>query len=573
MPLIATDAWTPIDGIDLEPNADTIVRSESNYAVTAGPGAGKTELLAQRACFLLQTGRCPAPRKILAISFKRDAASNLAERVKKRCGDDLSARFESKTFDAFSKGLVDRFLLAIPEEHRPNRDYSIVFGNRPLDKNNVSFLRLMELAKILIETNPQILRAIRLTYSHLFLDEFQDTTGPQYDLISTIFLKSETVVTAVGDERQRIMGWANALPNSFTDFINDFQATKLPLEMNHRCAPNLVKLQNLLAKSFQPDALDVVPSPKWLPDDGSCEFILFDDCVQESASISEKIFKWVKIDGIPCREIAILLRKKPAEYSSRLQIALGSLGIKSRDEDPFQRLMQDPFVVLLIHFLMIVFGKKNSDTWSKLRTLVLEVYGILDREDDAVRAAKIEKELQQAISSARKAHRHKGENFQISDAIACLTEFIGAPRIKAYVSAYESEANVEKVIADVSAHLVASREASNGWAEAIDCFLGVDSIPIMTVHKSKGLEYRAVAVLGLEETAYSSYVSNPSEESSVIYVAVSRAKEILLMTRAESRIVAWRTIRNNLSATPLLPIYKIFRAAGVNIERITSAIE
>lgn len=75
--LIDPDDWRPIGVNDLEPAAWAALRCSSNAAVVAGPGAGKTEFLAQRACYLLQTGLCPAPRRILAISFKTDAAKNL----------------------------------------------------------------------------------------------------------------------------------------------------------------------------------------------------------------------------------------------------------------------------------------------------------------------------------------------------------------------------------------------------------------------------------------------------------------------------------------------------------------
>ena len=61
--------------------------------MVAGPGAGKTEFLAQRACFLLETGRCRHPKRILAISFKRDAAINLAERVRSRAGGEALRLF------------------------------------------------------------------------------------------------------------------------------------------------------------------------------------------------------------------------------------------------------------------------------------------------------------------------------------------------------------------------------------------------------------------------------------------------------------------------------------------------
>lgn len=78
--------------------------------MVAGPGAGKTEFLAQRAVYLLETGAC-TPYQVLAISFKSDAADNLAARVR-RCPPELAGRFVSHTFDAFTKGLVDRVTTA-----------------------------------------------------------------------------------------------------------------------------------------------------------------------------------------------------------------------------------------------------------------------------------------------------------------------------------------------------------------------------------------------------------------------------------------------------------------------------
>ena len=116
--------WRPVGVDDLESVAEVVVRSQDNTLVVAGPGAGKTELLAQRANFLLETGRCPTPFRILAISFKRDAAKNLETRVKERCAGKAD-RFDSFTLDAFAKGLVDRFLPAIPEEWRPKPGYLV----------------------------------------------------------------------------------------------------------------------------------------------------------------------------------------------------------------------------------------------------------------------------------------------------------------------------------------------------------------------------------------------------------------------------------------------------------------
>ncbi len=116
---VRPEQWKPIDVDALEPNALDVVRSVDNRCVIAGPGSGKTELLAQRASYLLQCGVAPPPKRILAISYKRDAATNLAARVRSRCHSDHAYRFDSWTFDAFAKSLIDRFGQALPERWRP----------------------------------------------------------------------------------------------------------------------------------------------------------------------------------------------------------------------------------------------------------------------------------------------------------------------------------------------------------------------------------------------------------------------------------------------------------------------
>ena len=126
MKIVYPDKWLPCDGMILEEAANTAVRcSDRHVLVIAGPGAGKTELLAQKAAFLFQTNQCKEPQKILAISFKTDAAQNLKERVERRCGAEIKGRFVSMTYDAFAKSVLDHFKYALPEELRPAPDYLV----------------------------------------------------------------------------------------------------------------------------------------------------------------------------------------------------------------------------------------------------------------------------------------------------------------------------------------------------------------------------------------------------------------------------------------------------------------
>jgi superfamily I DNA/RNA helicase len=279
MPFIAPDEWRPVGINDLEPAAWTALRHAGSASVVAGPGAGKTEFLAQRATFLLQTGACPPPFRILAISFKRDAAENLSSRVRKRCPPEQAARFVSMTFDAFTKGLVDRFSPALPPHWRPTKPYNVLFpkdrdlryaldrirlnakpewqsdiaaitassfeprhvgGMRLLEepsgpasgadfaiqhwweenlhrpgKSTLTFTMLNRLAELLLRAHPSIRRALQITYPFVFIDEFQDTTYAQYDFLLSAFGGSKAALTAVGDDKQRIMAWAGARADAF----------------------------------------------------------------------------------------------------------------------------------------------------------------------------------------------------------------------------------------------------------------------------------------------------------------------------------------------------------------------
>ena len=328
MKIVHPDDWLPCDGISLEEAADTAVRCSNRHVmVIAGPGAGKTELLAQKAAFLFQTNQCKEPQKILAISFKTDAAQNLKERVEKRCGEDVKGRFVSMTYDAFAKSILDHFLYALPDELRPVSNYlvndsdTIDAAFRSLGYRNpcgftpsrlkaeydvilsqvllpltgsemghrawslllkgfngynatLTFKMIMTLAMYIIKTNPYIKQSLQMTYSFVFLDEFQDTTAIQYAFIKECFWGCSTKITAVGDNKQRIMVWAGAVKTIFNDIYKELNPVGVRLVMNHRSAPRLVALQKAMYESLKEKATDVCVSDSWDEDDGNITLVI-----------------------------------------------------------------------------------------------------------------------------------------------------------------------------------------------------------------------------------------------------------------------------------------------------------
>jgi DNA helicase II / ATP-dependent DNA helicase PcrA len=619
--------WKPADGFVLEPAVDLAVRAMSNAIVIAGPGAGKTELLAQRACFLLQTGLCPAPRRILALSFKRDAARNLEVRVGKRCEPEYARRLESLTFESFGKTILDRFGRALPSHLRPEQHYEINFDikereastlirslptsathlttteiesvepirfyrehftaklspdiTRPVttaERLNVDLWRWLlhrwrpsqlnfhmidRLAELILQFNPLILKALRSSYSFVFLDEFQDTTDIQYDLIKTAFLGTPTVLTAVGDNKQRIMGWANALKGVFVHFEQDFSATAVRPVMNYRSAPRLVAIQQVIAH-----ALDASNEPALAHDDGSegegeCRVLLYDNQRAEATHLAGMIEQWVKNDGVRPREICVLTRTRSPFYTDLLIAELKTRSVKARVESDVQDLLAEPLTIALLDLFKIASLPKAPSSWSASMRLLQSVCG--DETDQSCRAT--ERRLTSFITTLRTAMASVGPNeVQIRELVNLTMAFLGEA---AFILQYPTygQGNWYRKLKDLFVENMAASRSESTWEAAIADFEGVDSVPIMTMHKSKGLEYHAVVFVGLEDSALFGWERDAREEGCGFFVVLSRAKKRVIFTFSEQRRQksGWKSqTRNKIKV-----LYQLLLKAGVKPENIS----
>ena len=428
MKIIKPEDWMPDAGITLEEAADQAVRSSNHVLVIAGPGAGKTELLAQKAAYLFQTNNCKAPRKILAISFKKDAAENLKERVEKRCGSDVKDRFTSLTYDAFAKRILDHFLYALPEDTRPLPNYA-VNDNEIIDAafvkagyNNphslsssklkafydstlagvslplhgdslgvkawsyllkgfdgqsaaLTFKMIGLLADYIVLTNPKIVKALQLTYSDVFLDEFQDTTAFQYAFVKHCFMPSGTRIIAVGDNKQRIMLWAGALRGIFNRFYEEFDPEGLRLIHNYRSAPRLVLLQKEMYNALKEKKTEVIPSEKWESDAGEITLFIAEDEKLEALAVVEDIKEKIA-EGTEPKEICILCKQKPQDYSTNIIDELDRNGIYARIETEYQDLLKEPIVELILNILSCALNREQPQKWEQVVDAVMELWDI-----------------------------------------------------------------------------------------------------------------------------------------------------------------------------------------------------
>ena len=578
--MVKSDDWLPKGDIILENAALEAVKNVNNCLVIAGPGAGKTELLAQKLDYLFSTNECISPKKILALSFKTDAAANMKNRVKKRYGDEYASRFTSLTYSAFEKMILDQYINALPEEIRPDRDYLVddwdvikatliknginVNGRRMSDirksvektvlndeanlkfkkdllkgtRNNKAVLlykQITKLATYIIYTNKYIRKALQMTYEFVFLDEFQDTTYDQYNLLKTCFLGSTCKLTAVGDNKQAIMRWAGANPDIFQDYKLDFKANEYQLLMNHRSVPKLIEFQKEVHQILNSNHSSIQTNNYPEFQEGEITLFEFENESLEAKLIANDIESKIQ-GGIRPSEICILAKQKVDDYSSKLIITLSSKGIKARIENEYQELLKDPTCNLLLDLISCSQGKRDPLIWENISNFYGNINGIDELTDELI-LAKSYKEIDNIVSDITYLISNVIPNEEsMLKLIDCIIEKIDEKRIISNFSTYNRKSDLDIIVKNFSKLLYIEYSQTQGeWLDTVSSFKGENSIPIMTIHKSKGLEYEVVYFLGLEDSAFWSFNNQPEEDKSAFFVALSRAKSHLIFTYCKLR--------------------------------------
>lgn len=525
--MIPVEQWQPADGLTLEPNAmKAVLEQERCLALTAGPGAGKTEMLAQRADFLFRTETCRYPKRILAISFKVDASTNLKERVKRRCGNDLSSRFDSYTFHAFAKRIIDRFRCVLTGNNALKSGYTI--GEQQITGEQITFNDLVPLAIEILKSSEIARNAIRQTYSDVFLDEFQDCTNLQYELIKLAFQGTRIRLTAVGDTKQKIMAWAGALDGIFQIFVQDFSAMPLNMYRNFRSKPVLLRLQNKIIQRMDPHS--VMPNEQLLGDEGEIITAEYQNSFDEALQIADFIQKWSSEEKIPLSEIAILISKQADLYAQLIMQELDNRQIPYRNEQQLQDISSEPIAQLIVDYLLCLYGKKEANAWIRLEEQLMP---FVDDE---------ELEFSQHLyfqdffnEQQRKVKQAVQNGNKYSDWWGRVKEFLQKLSIETIVALspeYESKRRLIELIKETQKHINELLKKEQDLVKALRYFSDDQAVRILTIHKSKGLEFHSVIMLAVEQETF---WGNADDERCAFFVGISRAKHRLLVTYSQQR--------------------------------------
>lgn len=233
-----------VDDLD-NANQEKIVSAstEKNMLVLAGPGAGKTRIVAHRVAFLLRVKRIK-PKAIFVLCFNRSAVMSLRRRIRGLVGDEMNG-ITTLTFHGLALRLTGR---------------SLVAADTTTTGDEIDFSMLIKDAIRLLKGEADVLGfgdipprdALIGKFSHILVDEYQDIDAEQYELISLLTGKTEEdanqklSILAVGDDDQNIYRFRGANVDFIRRFHKDYGAKKHYLIENYRSSANIIAAANAL---------------------------------------------------------------------------------------------------------------------------------------------------------------------------------------------------------------------------------------------------------------------------------------------------------------------------------------
>ena len=428
----------------------------------------------------------------------------------------------------------------------------------------------------LLRTVPEAREYYQNKYQYILVDEYQDTNHIQYELIKLLYSKNLCVV---GDADQSIYGWRGADESNISDFPKDFPDYKLILlEQNYRSTSVILEAANAVISNNE----GRIKKNLWT-DKGKGDPIFYRTLYsgfEEGNYIADYITELHTI-GTPYKDIAVLYRmnsqSRQIEDSLRNShipyTVIGNVRFYDRKE------IKDVLAYLNL------FANSN-DTISLLRAIctpkrgigkkVFEAAGEYSREHDCSLADALQSDDLNIPDSKKKI---------IQEFFTTMYECADAPDIAGFIqniivkfklkenilkenkNSNEEEikeryANLDELVA--SARLFMEEDGEHGIDEFLnqiallsdaDAENRMDGVSLMTIHAAKGLEFPVVFLPGLENGIFPNYnVLNSGdvehalkEERRLMYVAITRAKELLFLSNAEERMTFTGIQRNEPS--------------------------
>jgi len=242
----------------------------------------------------------------------------------------------------------------------------------------------------------------------------------------------------------------------------------------------------------------------------------------------------------PPRDYAILVKQKAEAVDTELRAPMAASGLRIRNESalvgkvPLQDLLSDSLCRLVVAALRLGSVQRSPAAWQYLSAAVSALRAIPPGDDAA--DARAEAALSRFLAGLRKDMTETAPSAEaaVNIAEAVLTFLDPAAVQRTYVE-YGAGNLLEIVVEGLLQHLMASATGVSTWSECLDAFEGLDQIPLMTVHKSKGLEYDTIVFMGLDDQAWWAHKPGDKEGLAAFFVALSRAKQRAIFAFCQQR--------------------------------------
>jgi superfamily I DNA/RNA helicase len=346
-------------------------------------------------------------------------------------------------------------------------------------------------------------------------------------------------------------------------FEADFKAQRTPLLNNYRSSPELVRIQDVLAKALDAKSTTPISKIEGTISGDSCAVWDFSTPAIEADKLGEFVAKQMAEHKLKPRDFSVLVRQKAGDYIKLLEPAFAKHGLNIRNEAlqigpvALQELLAEDLSEYLVALLHLFTSDRAGRHWTTCLDMMCSLRG-LATDDDAGRA-RVVKDLNAYAAEFRKNYPNPVANLARGEALVrSLIEFLGKANILASSPAYRQGDWVQKVVAAAALHIEASCRNVKTWTEALDLYEGLHAVPLMTIHKSKGLEYHTVIFVGLDDDAWWSFANDKQEATAGFFVAFTRAKQRVVFSYCAA--LGGRT--------KIAALYELLTKAGVKTLKI-----
>jgi DNA helicase-2/ATP-dependent DNA helicase PcrA len=626
---------------------EAVTLPQESALILAGAGSGKTRVLTTRIAWLIQTGQI-GPHSILAVTFTNKAAREMLARVSAMlpintrgmwvgtfhglCNRMLRAHFRAaglpQAFQILDNqdqlALIKRMLKAlnVDDEKYPPRELMYFINNNKdagrrspaVDAQDEFYRRMTELyaeyerqcnregvvdfAELLLRcyellSRNEILRAhYQQRFTHVLVDEFQDTNRLQYMWLK-LLAGGHNAIFAVGDDDQSIYTFRGASARNMFEFEREFaQGRVIKLEQNYRSQGNILDAANALISHNR----NRLGKNLWT-DEGASEALRLYEAptdLDEAAFIVDEI-KALRDNSVRLSQIALLYRSNAQSrvlehalfnaalpyrvygglrFFERQEIkhALAYLRLVSNPDDDgaFLRVVNIPARGIggrTIEVLQVSAQQRGISLWQaacstplsgKAAQGIADFVRLIERLRQECLPLALDETVELVVDRSGLKDYYKGER-DGQDRIENLDELVNA------AAGFQSEGGASLAAEDAAAvEGTADPTASSDPRLAqLDEFLshaaleagehqaipGADALQLMTVHSAKGLEFDAVFISGLEEGLFPhenslNEAEGVEEERRLMYVAITRARTWLYLTHAQTRMLHGNTRYN-----------------------------